>query len=336
MATPDRDLYHDGDRGLFRQFLNIGDPPGFVKEASFSPNAIDHISDQAFADPSNRRYPCHTRQDTYMSAAYFGLQHKQADDAPHIKQAIQKFARLWNIDVSHLLGLKQKEPTPADFALNLSFPENVQSFPLKNAAQVKTSAHKLLAARLRIPYRLRKQAASKILQAAYDRKALLQSKVVNELKKMAGDAFLNADKLQNAVAVRQHFVRKTYDHPNQAKELQRICASMSKAAEAVIKAASDDYTESVLATMDALDHRLDLKHKIPPVESVFDIEPVKASSIKLGGQDVPLQKIASIDQNVLSDIGIDLTKVTTFGAIDLDKLDKHLTPYSREMLRILV
>ena len=92
------DFYSD-DGAIFARFLTDYELPDFVRQGSQEDlGKIATLSDEAFADPSARRFPIHDRANTFVSAAYCMAQDGESKDA--ILDAIAKRAELLGIQMT--------------------------------------------------------------------------------------------------------------------------------------------------------------------------------------------------------------------------------------------
>jgi len=161
--------------------------PSFVKEAGVEDRAeLKDLPSDVFADPSLRKFPCHTKAATWLAEAYF-LTSKHLyskESASAVQGRIEKFASYWGIKglVSGLTKAWTKlasearpDVSDADHALVVKTDDGktFRRMPMPNALSVKMAGEFLYANRFMYPYEWRKTAARRILKKAmeYDERA---------------------------------------------------------------------------------------------------------------------------------------------------------------------
>lgn len=155
--------------------------PDYVRDSDvLTKSACVDLSEKAFADPTHRLYPCHTKEACWFSAAHFAARHN-ADES--IKANIEKQASLHGIseDVQKVfevfapkLEKKASEDKPMrKFALSIDWEgvggnNVVDYYPINNSIEVMMSsedaAHDFKAGTLPLPYLCK--AARTIVKAA--------------------------------------------------------------------------------------------------------------------------------------------------------------------------
>lgn len=110
------DFYSD-DGTAFAKFLTDYELPDFVRDGEANePEKLAGLPDDAFADPTGRRFPIHDRANTFISAAYCMTQPEEKQ-AKAVLEVISKRAELLGIGetlvplATHLDGLINP-PTP--------------------------------------------------------------------------------------------------------------------------------------------------------------------------------------------------------------------------------
>lgn len=145
--------------------------PGFVKSAS-----VDALRDgselprQAYADPINGFYPCHTKAATWLSAAYFFDRAVDCDPKTtgRISQRLREFADYWGIR-----NEVEKVAARADVLRKHAAEKPVEtveighrSFPVEDAKEVKAAVEALHAGRRDTPFAERHPVAVRLLEKA--------------------------------------------------------------------------------------------------------------------------------------------------------------------------
>lgn len=160
--------------------------PDFVKEASVSALVPSSQEDYVhMADKMNRRYPCHTKEATYVSYLYFLSQRPQYPES--LRRAVEdrfaKYAAIWNIrlelDQARKVADALQKPAEYDdddFLLVLSVKDadgrtrKVRKVPLTSTVEVRKAAEWFVSnidrLRERFSFSRRCQMADRILEKA--------------------------------------------------------------------------------------------------------------------------------------------------------------------------
>lgn len=168
-------LMYAHDKGLL--------PDYFLDSEEVTPDAVKNLYKVAFADPDNRKFPCHTKAACLHSALWYAANNMQE---PAVKAGIEKFAAVHDIkeDVNKVFSTfaeefeksaaaKEEAAPEKKYALMVDFEgfqgRGVEGFyPINNAYQVKEAASKAFsdywAGKLPLP-QFRK-AANAIMKAA--------------------------------------------------------------------------------------------------------------------------------------------------------------------------
>lgn len=109
----DCDFVTDQNPALFAHLADKGLVPEYVmKSARVTSEETDPLSIVAFADPYNRRFPCHTKAACWQAAAYFAGNNMEEE---HVKENIVKMAAAHDIseDVTAVFEAFHEELTKA-------------------------------------------------------------------------------------------------------------------------------------------------------------------------------------------------------------------------------
>lgn len=156
--------------------------PDFYKEAELpSDEELGSLPNSVFADPVNRRYPCHTKTACYVSNAQF-WENAIFDDKSNTEtgRRLLKLAEFWEISDSITQNILQKvaampvvqafeEFDDEDFALAAEHPttgEKIRLYPATNADTVKLAAAQLYNDRFKLPFEWRRKAAQNLMKKA--------------------------------------------------------------------------------------------------------------------------------------------------------------------------
>jgi len=177
------------DAAELRRLAGRYDFPDFVKQADVRSalRAPPGTPAAACADPVNRQFWCHTKAATWLSHLLY--HEKKASFQPQHRRLIEgrlaEFARFWQITpecaavAARQAASARAEKAAADgsdlpddaFAFVRRLPDGrtVRRYPLRSAAEVKAAAEWVRRHRDRIPFALRHEMATRILEkgAAY-------------------------------------------------------------------------------------------------------------------------------------------------------------------------
>lgn len=172
--------------------------PDFVKEAeATSAETAAGLRTDQFADPDNRRFPIHTKADTWLSVAYLNSQMvspldktAEKNNLPKIQENLRNAVEFWNLNASFAPkpGV-QKEAAVETPVMTLKFQtgtEKEASVQVMDFGQYKEAAEQLLKLRHEYPYLVRRDVARQIL----DNQTLFSEKLAEDtltgLHKTAG------------------------------------------------------------------------------------------------------------------------------------------------------
>ena len=201
-------MYHDqaSDRGqmvLHKIATAIlpDDKDNLMKAASELPQ---NLSSTAYADPTIRRFPCHTKAATLRSAAYLYGQRAlgEAFDSPlpfeKVAERLNRAATFFGVakDVDAIRAASEDATAPKEASIQLP-PEAyaidevadgraIRRFPMFNPATIAKAASALIEYRFNYPYPWRKKAAMRVLQAAMGHDLQMDPVTLGTLTKMAG------------------------------------------------------------------------------------------------------------------------------------------------------
>lgn len=175
------DFTEDNNPDIFLHLNSKHLIPDYVMDSDcINKEACAELSDVAFADPFNRRYPCHTKSACWQSAAHLAGRHV---NDPEIRKNIEKQAAIHGIekDVEAVFNefeppmAKQAAEAPQDqYALSIDYQgfggRDVENYyPINSSFQCVSSgdeaADDFRSGRLPLPYM--RKAAKAILEAAH-------------------------------------------------------------------------------------------------------------------------------------------------------------------------
>lgn len=179
------DFVTDENPDVFIHLHDRGEMPDYVLNSDLlTPGECGALADVAFADPTNRSFPCHTKAACWESAAYFAGRGFE-DEA--VRGNIEKMAAVHGIkdDVQRVFDLfdaeytkeatADEEPEERKYALSIDF-EGVNDrgvvdfFPINNQIECVTSSEKAASAYAagNLPLPMLYKAAGAICEASTD------------------------------------------------------------------------------------------------------------------------------------------------------------------------
>lgn len=212
--------------------------PEFVKIASDNDQFGDPevLQDHVYADPSKRRFPCHTKAATWLSAAYFAHQQSQYSQSQgdFVRDRIIKTARFFNIEP----GVQQlfKEASAVNSYEDAVTPDSAyaliwkaadgstqRNYPLRNPSEVKVAADWFNKNWTEFDFDTRHAMARKL----FTKMAELQITVddSDQIERCAGFGYCEKVAMQSAWQVRAALSRKRY--PEYSKQAEVLANSIA-------------------------------------------------------------------------------------------------------------
>lgn len=154
---------------------------------------------RVFADPSGRRFPCHTKAATILSWLHFLDQEDRLPpkQASRLRESLSKFANYWSVSQSFEEMEEKRAAMNADltaelpdssFALVRTYEDGQveRRYPLRNGKEVQAAAGWFVQHRDHFGFDDRREMASRILQKAAEFKTSLEEKWVLERQAARG------------------------------------------------------------------------------------------------------------------------------------------------------
>lgn len=264
------------------------DFPGFVRNADLDATMDPgQIAVTAYADPTQKKYACHTAAATWLSAAYF--HEKSAEYHPKQRERIcerfERFADYFGIRPEYDKLVKRAEALRgADTLPDSSYAYVWQSkdgvkeryYPMTNTLGVKVAAEWLRDNQDRIPFSDRNVIGNKIVEKAARYGAALGESLTDFVEKQAGRGIPDPDELY-AMLERRAMLAKTQQHREAIAKL----ASAVKAAPRLTLQQNE--LVKLAATIDMVDYAIGLKGKytetLPrPEDVIFKVTYTKAAA----------------------------------------------------------
>lgn len=183
------DHFDDRNQKQLHSFNKVIDLPGFVKTAGIAEDGeVESIPSNCFADGVNRKYPVHTKKDTYLSRLYFSKNSSMYKDASMkevIDKNIEKASSFWSLDEEYIV----KE---AEEKLSYSLPirnyqgDEVDKWVLQSPRDFEKAAIQIFENKNLFTYPQRNQLAKQMLKLPIAKDANLSEEVSEYLEKAAG------------------------------------------------------------------------------------------------------------------------------------------------------
>lgn len=268
------DQVRDSNQAGMFQLHTVLEFPEFVKEAIQATSAdIQELDSNCFAWPAKRMFPVHTKQDTWLSAAYL---HKFGSElAEHTRagaeEVLEKAAKYWGIELPKPEDMipVQKEAS-LSHTINYPLQENV-SVQLTSGEELQKVAFDILDGG-KYPMAVRQSVAKQTLTAPGEFLQSLSDRLVSDLQKVAGQGIGTEAAALTAIRQRWH---ATAHHWQPIKEGLEELSCMVKMA-SVDGILSHEMTQKTASMLDGIDRFVGLHHRYsdtfqPPEKQLFNV-----------------------------------------------------------------
>lgn len=327
-ATDDR-----SHRTLFK-LAKLVDFPQFVKEAEELDTAdLSKMPQAVFADPVNRKFPCHTKAATWLSQLYF-LESRHlypTKVANAVQDRITKNAAYFAIEgqTKEAASKWEAHNTPTDFvddyAMTFEYKgETKHALPINNAENVKAAADRLSNNVQKYPFELRQVAARKILRNASKYEVKLANETEEYLYKAAGYGMTTPDRAAEKLGLR------TLMMPKSAGDMRIRMAKLTKSVSQMQEIPLSELTK-LANIVDRVDTECGFHHHYAegvdtPEEIFFELTEKKASTAKddfiqlTTGSLIPVDSLPDLPlDKIAAAVGEDFLKaIISDGSLDID------------------
>jgi len=283
-----------------------------IKTAEMDPEANGRRPSSAFADPIGRRFPIDTPDHAVLSRLYM---EKQAGVDPAVLAACDKALDLYGVD----LDLQEKIATPREQPFDEDdylLPE-IRRMVVKTAEDVRVAADVICQNHRSMDVDSRAQACTRLVKKG----VALNIPLPPDILKFAGVTMCDTNTLcdwlgARAAATTDETIRWGYDKlANEIKAFPVLCGDRD---ELIKVAAAIGELDEAAGLGQHYDRRL-----LDPLRTVFNTTKVADDMLELGGAQVPVEQLLSVDPQVYHDVfGEDLAAefVDADGGIDLEQL----------------
>jgi len=255
-------------------------------------NDIAKLPITVFADPTNRKFPLHTKAATWLAQAYFSHdRHLYTTPQANVVQGkIDKAAQYWGIEsftkqarisVENFMSRVPPELTETDYALIVEQDgRKVPMLPIHTAENVKAAAATLYNTRSKCPYEWRKLASRRILHKAGELNVQFEDGLGAYLTKAAGLGSVFPARAAEQLARRMLMI------PDSQKDVKVAAAKLTKAVSNMPGLPSAKQLVKLAGIVDRIDREqgfnkyYDEAGLDTPEEIFFELTQEKAASIR--------------------------------------------------------
>jgi len=293
-----------------------------IKTANIDHSEHDSLPSDAFAWPSKRLLPIHTREHTALSRVY---REKMAAVPVEVDDALKTACDIFELDDNLFTNTKTAAAPPSDDYL---LPD-IRKLPVRTAEDVKIAEHKLIQEYTKLSVQNRALACGRLVEKA----AKFNIKLKPTTMKLAGFTVSSTDTLRRWLEARV-----------EATKVAAVKKAFQKLSDGLNSYPTELTDRNELVKLASTVHILDeagglTKHYdrklLDPLMTVFNTEKVASPGVDLNGQFVPMQRIASMDANfykeALGDDSIVNEASDGMGGIDPQKMATIINTLPRDM-----
>lgn len=298
-----------------------------VKEAEISEESFRSLPDSAFAWPSERLYPVHSREQTILSRIY---REKAASVPAFVDEALKEACEAYKIpeEMFTITKVAAEEENREHYLL-----PQIKKILCKTAEDVRSAERVLLEQYQKLSVEHRAEACGRLMEKA----ASFGVKLSPPIAQLAGFTVSSTSTLRDWLYARKEAAVK--------EEYKTAYQKLADALRAFPGSIEDRGQLVQLAdTIHELDKKAGLEkfydRKLPdPIKTVFNTQQKIASAgVDLNGRFVPLHKLAMYDATFYGDVlGDDLVREASdaSGQLDLQKLATIIETLPRDLKTVL-
>lgn len=305
------DQYHDTAYATLRKTMEaMPELHSFVKSASIEVEDLEKLSATSFAWPEERLYPIHTPEHAALSYAYCKTASLAVPD--DVEGRINKALDVFNVPRNIFDTVKVASDDSEDL---YAFPEQ-RRWRIKTATELKKAEHTLETMSKFMPLDVKTTAAAQMVKRAHDLGIEPNAYTI----KTAGLTKSNRDNMREWIEARAMATKDATD--------QKAYRSLSEKLAAAPKIIDDrDGLIKIAKLLSDIDKASGVdkfygKSLPDPVHTVFNGEKLSASSVDLGGVQVPIEKLMALPPSFWTDLaGEDIAaEIGDGGMVDPEKL----------------
>jgi hypothetical protein len=355
VLTKVADVTDDRSHQIMFKLSRLLEFPDFVKNANtLEADDVAKLPQQVFADPVNRKFPCHTKAATWLSQLYFleSCHNYPTRQSSEVQERINKAAAYFAISdmVKEAADLWNEHNTPTqtiadkDYAMVFTRDgETIRHLPINNAENIKAAAQRLYEKQARYPFDLRQIAARKILHNATEHQAQLPDEVDEYLYKAAGFGTTTPERAAEKMGLR------TLMMPKESGDMRIKMAKLTKSVSQMSEIPLGELTK-LAEIVDRVDTEFGFYQHYDegvdtPEEIFFELTQKKASALKneyiqlTTGTMLPVDLINELPiDKIAAALGNDFLEAITDDAsldIDLEKFARVVPTLPRNDAIIL-
>jgi hypothetical protein len=264
-----------------------------IKTAEMDPAQNEKRADTQFADPGNRKFPLDTPGHAALSRIYM---EKQAGVSQDVIDNCDKALDLYGIS----LDLTGVEKVAADDSDDYLLPD-IRRLRVKTAADVKDAAEAIQRDYKSMDIDSRARASTNLVKKAVEHNVKLPPQIL----KFAGTTMCDTQVLRDWVLARTERTTDPnihYGYTKLAEEAHQMPRYLSDRSELIKVAAAISELDEAAGLGKFYDRTL-----LDPLSTVFNTEKVADEMMDVAGQQVPLDRLLSLDGDIYRDlIGDDL------------------------------
>ena len=318
------DQYDDKNLGQLYRFSTIIELPEFVKTASVSDlDNIKSIPSTSFADPINRKYPIHTKSDTYMSRLYFSKNqdmYKSASYRDKVSDSLGKAAKFWRLEDSYRKMPEKTAALKREIPIEDYTGNTIDTIVLNSPRDFEKAAIQIFENKNLFNFSQRNKISKSLLGCPFRKEAKLSDATSEYLHKAAGRGLCTKGQLLDAI------------HDRAALYNSKDAFYSEQMAELADKTASEEVTpellEKVAGVFDFCDTELGFSKFYSnglldsPEDTLFQMTEKQASEIK--SQYVRLINGKTLEMSKLSEEQVDKFFTDYMGEIPAGDLTEKI------------
>jgi len=293
------DHFDDRNQKQLHSFNKVIDLPGFVKEAAIAElDEVQSTPSNCFADGVNRKYPVHTKKDTYLSRLYFTKNQNMYKDASlkeHVKTNLDKAVTFWGLGENYVVK-EQEEKLAYHLPIVNYQGDEIDRWVLQSPRDFEKAAIQIFDNKEKFTYPQRRQLARKMLSTPFAKEAKLDPAVSEYLEKAAGYGMCTKAQTLSALTDRASLYERK--NPEFSEKLAQL------AVELMDMEINPKTLHKVACVMDVCDKELDCTRFYKqasletPEETLFRFTESRMGMIKTAfvtlqnGKNIELEKVA--------------------------------------------
>jgi len=288
------DHISDNNHSLLSQLRKDVALPDFVKEATvFTEEDVRQLPMSCFADPHSKKYPIHTKADTWLSIAYH---HKygNASNKMVIEEMLSKAAKLWEIDEEGLKtvidsSLEKNAAVGESYTVDYTHDtESLCSAQISDEDDFYKVASDIVDNKTKYTYPIRRNVSRQLLDIAPKLHIEAANAVFTQLNKTAGYGVTSSANALKSVLKRVRVCRNKY--PMWSDKLARLEVEIPKVSKHGL--VPPQYLDKIAVMLDFVDRAVGIQERYTegynvPEEELFTYTAKEAKEFKENAIELP-------------------------------------------------